>query len=266
MIGQGISFTQSFSGSPLVLSISVSYYEYMQNVFSGKKALVVGGTGGLGSLVSSGLADRGAHIVCVGRHGSPVEYPSGPDRTFLALDLDKSGNRDIVLQEARSADILCVVRGPFLQKPVHDTSEDQWLSIVFDNLTFPGMLVSSVLPHMMSRQWGRILLFGGTRTDRIRGFSTNAAYAAAKTGLSSLVRSVSEEYARFGITCNALCPGLAETEYLDGEVLKALERKNPDGKAVTREEIARAAMFLLENSACNGVILPVDKAWRPTFV
>ena len=75
---------------------------------------------------------------------------------------------------------------------------DEWLTQSYANFAFPGMLVSAVLPHMCASGWGRILLFGGTRTDSVRGFRTNAAYAAAKTGLSSLVKSVALDYALQG--------------------------------------------------------------------
>mgnify|MGYP000918751515 CR=1 FL=1 len=138
--------------------------------------------------------------------------------------------------------------------------------IVYANLVFPGILVSAVLPHMADRGWGRILLLGGTRTDIVRGFRTNAAYAAAKTGLSSLVKSVALDYASRGITCNAICPGFVDTEYMDDAERETQASKNPDGKLVSVGEIADSALFLLEKSVYNGTILPVDKGWTPALI
>jgi 3-hydroxybutyrate dehydrogenase len=231
----------------------------MENVFRGKKAVVVGGTGGIGRAISESLLREGASVCTFGRH--PV---SGAET--VNVDLDNPENRIIVIDMVRESDILCVVRGPFLQKPLHETTPAEWESIAFSNLVFPGMLVSSALAHMRASRWGRILLFGGTRTDEIRGFETNAAYAAAKTGLASLSKSVALAYARDGVTCNAVCPGFVDTEYLDFGLKDALKRRIPDGKLIRVDEIAELALFLMKNPLYNGVIVPADKGWSPVHI
>ncbi len=227
--------------------------------FEGKKAVVVGGTGGLGLPLASGLQNAGASVVAIGRHAVP-------GLNSVIADLDDRGECRRVLEIAAEADILCCVRGPFLQKSLEETDEAEWADIVYANLTFPGQLVSASLPHMLASSWGRILVFGGTRTDAVRGFRTNAAYAAAKTGLSSLVKSVALAYASHGITCNAVCPGFADTEYLEKGLKESLSAKNPDGKLISADDIAESAMFLLKNNMCNGVVLPIDKAWSPSLI
>jgi len=231
----------------------------VKKVFDGKKAVIVGGTGGIGLSILRSLAAEGSEVRAIGRHAL-----DGVDS--LILELDNPENRIIVLDEVLSADILCVVRGPFLQKHLHEMTSDEWLSQAYSNLAFPGMLVSAALPHMRASLWGRILLFGGTRTDSVRGFRTNAAYAAAKTGLSSLVKSVALEYAYQGITCNAICPGFVETEYLDSVQKDNLAAKNPDGKLISTQEIADLAVFLLKNTLYNGSIVPADKGWASGLI
>jgi len=231
----------------------------VKKVFDGKKAVIVGGTGGIGRAISRSLAAEGSEVRAIGRHALP-----GIDS--LILELDNPENRTIVIDEVLSADILCVVRGPFLQKHLHEMTSDEWLSQAYTNFAFPGMLVSAVLPHMRALLWGRILLFGGTRTDSVHGFRTNAAYAAAKTGLSSLVKSVALEYAVQGITCNAICPGFVETEYLDSVQKDSLARKNPDGILISAQEIAELAVFLLKNTLYNGSVVLADKGWAPGLI
>ncbi len=231
----------------------------MESGFRDKKAVVVGGSSGIGRVIALALVDAGASVTVLGRY--VLE-----GTVSCQLDIDNPKNLEIVLASVQKADILCIVRGPFLQKSLDKTTDSDWTSIVYANLTFPGMLVSAVLPHMREARWGRILLFGGTRTDAVRGFRTNAAYAAAKTGLSSLVKSVALEYSSEGITCNAVCPGLVDSADMDVEQKSALAKKNPDGKLVSVQEIADAAFFLLSNSACNGVLLPIDKGWCPAFI
>ena len=154
----------------------------MGEAFAGKKAVVVGGSGGIGKSVAAVFAREGASVVCVGRHAFSGDADGGVPIRSVALDLDDRAGRDVTIDLVRDADILCVTRGPFLRKTLDETGEAEWENIVYANLTFPGVLVSTVLPHMCANRWGRILLFGGTRTDSVRGFRTNAAYAAAKTG------------------------------------------------------------------------------------
>jgi len=231
----------------------------VKKVFHGKKAVVVGGSGGIGRAITASLLNEGADVCIIGRN--PV-----PGTESLALELDYPENRIIVIEKAREADILCVVRGPFLQKPLHETAPGEWDFMASSNLAFPGSLVSAALPHMCGNEWGRILLFGGTRTDSIRGFRTNAAYAAAKTGLASLAKSVALDYASRGVACNVICPGFVDTEYLESGEKKVLAGKNPDKKLISVDEIAELALFLMKNALYNGVIVPADKGWSPTLV
>lgn len=256
MIAQGMDDTRRFSGLPLVLSRSLGYHAGMYSALHGKKALVVGGTGGIGAAVSRLLIEEGARVTVIGRH--PL---AGAD--FLDYSLDNRDNCSIVCKQAEDSDILCVAWGPFLQKPIEETSGEEWESVVYANLTLPGALVSTALPRMIKNAWGRILLFGGTRTESVRCFRTNAAYGAAKTGISSLVKSVAGVHARSGVTCNALCPGFVATEYASEGLLAEIAAKNPDGVSMMPEDIAEIALAILKNPDINGVVLPVDKGWAP---
>ena len=158
---------------------------------------------------------------------------------------------------ARAADILVYAYGPFMRKSLQETGGQDWQFLVTQNLIVPGALVSAVLPSLIGRGWGRILLFGGTNTDTIRGFSTTAAYSAAKTGLGVLAKSAAKS--GFGVTCNVICPGLVDTEEAD-EAARAYNREKRQARAsLTPEDIACASLAVLSNPAINGAILPVDQ-------
>jgi NAD(P)-dependent dehydrogenase (short-subunit alcohol dehydrogenase family) len=110
---------------------------------------------------------------------------------------------------------------------------------------------------MAKKGWGRILLFGGTNTDVIRGYSTSTAYSAAKTALGVIAKSVAKSSP--GVSCNVVCPGLTDTEYLGEDSLQYNREKSPGNKPLAPEDIARVCMCILENPAINGAVIPVDK-------
>ncbi|MCL1813073.1 MAG: SDR family oxidoreductase, partial [Treponema sp.] len=163
-----------------------------------------------------------------------------------------------ILEKAGSPDILVLSWGPFKKIALQDSKPEDWRFLVENNLIFPGIIVSLVLCNMVKKGWGRIVLFGGTKTADIRGFSETTAYSTAKTALGTLAKSVAKSAGNAGISCNVICPGLAATEYSGQEDLAYSREKNPGGKALTAEEIAGCALVTLESSVINGAIIPAD--------
>lgn len=235
----------------------------MDNVLQGKSALIVGGTSGIGYCLVQSLLQEFVSVVVQGQSKSKriISLCEQGNIACFICDLQKGSYVEELCQYANAADILCVSYGPFLQKPLDMTTAEEWNTIVYANLTLPGILVSSALAGMKERKWGRILLFGGTETHLLRGFRTNAVYGAAKTGIMSLVKSVSMEYARYGITANAICPGFTDSGLLPEEIRLLWAKKNPDEELVSTAAIVEAALLLLKNSSYNGVMMPVDKGW-----
>ena len=235
----------------------------MDNVLQGKSALIVGGTSGIGYCLAQSLLQESVSVVVQGKINSKrvASMCSQGNAAGLICDLQKVAYLEELCRYADAADILCVVYGPFLQKPLDITTAKEWNTTVYANLTLPGILVSAALSGMKERKWGRILLFGGTETQVLRGFRTNAAYGAAKMGIMSLVKSVSMEYAFYGITANAVCPGFTDSGLLTEDTRAIWAKKNPDGELIAPEAITEAALFLLKDGSYNGVVMPVDKGW-----
>ncbi|MFP4534692.1 MAG: SDR family NAD(P)-dependent oxidoreductase [Spirochaetaceae bacterium] len=237
-------------------------------LLSGRKAIVLGGSGGIGRHVSGQLAEAGAHVVI---HG-------GRNReklTALLGELRRKGfSAEGFLQAVRHADelvdsvrkrmpfdIVVVAFGPLLQKPLSETSYAEWRRIVELNLTLPGAIVSLTAPDMAERGWGRIVLFGGTQTEQIRGFRTVAAYSAAKTGVGSLVRSAAKEFGDRGVAINAVAPGYVETEYLSPPTVRHLAMRSPDNTLIPPSSLARFVLNLVtqRSTIVNGAVIPMDK-------
>ena len=252
----------------------ILYNKAMIKSISGKKAVVFGGSGGIGAAVSRKLASEGVNLLIHGGHDEEKLFRIKEDiqRTYPDITVDtllmpvekllpfESGAAE---DAVKNADIICFCCGPFLQKPVHETSLSEIEAVINSNFVFPASVIAFALPFFAARKYGRFIVFGGTDTASFRGFRTNAMYAAAKTALCSLVKSVAIEYSASGITCNAILPGFVETEYLSPELKKSLEKKIPGGKLIPPEDIAEAVSFLLKTDSVNGTFLNIDCGWAP---
>jgi 3-oxoacyl-[acyl-carrier protein] reductase len=249
----------------------------VKGIFARRRALVIGGTGGIGRAVALGLAARGADLTIHGGHsaerlesvlaearreaaaGARIEgflFPvTAPVSKAAEIILVKTAE----LSGTSAPDILVLAWGPFQRSLLQETKPENWYFLAETNFIFPGILISTLIGGMIIGGWGRILLFGGTNTDTVRGFSTTAAYSAAKTALGVLAKSAAKSAGNAGVTCNVVCPGLTGTEYTEEKEQAYNRGKNPGGKSLFPEDIAAIALSILENPAINGAVIPVDR-------
>ncbi len=243
---------------------------------AGRRALVVGGTGGIGRAICAALAARGASVVV---HGGASQ--EGLDVTLAMLrnisgrlrggagnqdfqgflrEIDRPSHFLAGLPDLGHIDVLVVAHGPFVQKSLGLTTAEDWERMALIDLALPGALASAFLPAMMEAGWGRMLFMGGTRTDGIRAYRSNTAYAAAKTGLAVLAKSLAVEGAPRGVACLLVCPGLVDTEYLDEGSRESLEARAPGGRLLDPREVAEPAVELLSAEPCvaSGAVITLD--------
>jgi len=244
----------------------------------GRRALVVGGTGGIGAALASALARRGAFVMASGRgnrHGTAEAAvhaadtgvhaaetgDSGPGSPVsLTLNIEKPGDLIGRLGEVGQIDIFAMAFGPFIQKPLDQTEQADWERLALLDLALPGAAASALLPGMMERGWGRFIFFGGTRTDAIRAYSSSAAYSAAKTGLGVLVKSIAAGYSDRDIGAILLCPGFVGTEYQNPGQKAALAARAPGGRLIDPASIGETAAELIAGDPClaSGAIINLD--------
>lgn len=223
----------------------------------GHRALVVGGSGGIGRAISIRLAAHGIDVVATGVHREKLDSLGGirgiqargdqPEEILWALPGDLE------------PDILVCAFGPVIYKPLGDTTLDDWRYLAGMNLVLPGALITRFLPGMRRRGFGRILLFGVLGCEKVKGYREIGAYAAAKTGLMVVVASLAEELAGSNITVSALLPGYVDTEYLSGAEKERFFQKNASQELKKPDEIAETACYVItsEDDRHNGVILPL---------
>lgn len=235
-------------------------------VFSGKKALVVGGSGGIGGALSRELGRAGAEVWVHGgtskerleRTLKAIRRLGARAQGFLYPIQDPEAGAGALLRRFPDPDILVIAWGPFTQAALEDMEPGDWIFLMNCNIIFPGIMISAVLRGMINKGWGRILLFGGTGTAEIRGFTGTPAYSAAKTALGVLAKSTARRGGSRGVTCNVLCPGLVDTEYT-GEDARSYNRGHyPGRKGPSTLDIARAGIAMLTQPQMNGAIIPVD--------
>lgn len=240
---------------------------------AGKRAFVVGGSGGLGAAVAKGLARRGASLLIHGGSSGPrleatldALRAEGAEADGFLAQIEKVEDTGALFDAARETDILVLSYGPFHRAALHETALEDWVRLSFLNLALPGALASAALPHMRNKGWGRILLFGGTRTDQARAFRTNAAYAACKTALITLTKSLAATYAGDGIASLLACPGYMDTEYLDPAYRAEFGAKAPRGRLSPSQALGERLADLLadEPPLWNGAVLTLDEGLAAT--
>ncbi|MDP1849282.1 MAG: SDR family oxidoreductase [Solirubrobacteraceae bacterium] len=218
----------------------------------GGVALVTGGSRGIGAAIAERLKADGLTVVTLGRTSGDVQADVGDSASVAQAFADvreRFGPVLVLVNNAGERQDGLAVR----------MKAEQWESVIDTNLNGAFHCIRQGLDDMLSARWGRIVNISSVVAERANPGQSN--YGAAKAGMLSLTRTIAREMARKGITCNAVTPGVIETDMTVGVADKLLAGV-PAGRIGRPEEVAHAVSFLCSDGAAyvNGATLAVDGA------
>lgn len=230
-----------------------------------RHALITAGTKGLGRKVSEALKEKGYTLTVTYRKKDEAYYrmkkqweEESSRIQFVQGDMVSKQDVERMVEEAYTAfgrlDVVVNNAGPYIfeKKQLADYSDEEWHRMIDGNLSAAFHLARKAIPIMRRQQFGRFVTYGFQNAPTAPGWIYRSAYAAAKSGLVSLTKSISLEEASHGITANMVCPGVVTGDFKEADIHEGREVTDhsvPVGRPATGGDIARTILFLTDDDA-----------------
>lgn len=245
---------------------------------TGKNAIVIGGSRGLGYGMATGLSLAGARVLLVSRNSKALEAAqkemhkqTGGEVLTRVLDIcSVEGIRQFVAESAGrlgQIDILINSAGLNIRKTALDFEEEDWDRVQNVQLKYVFFMAQAVARQMVEKQIpGKIINIASLNS--VLGLKNMVSYCAAKGGISQMTKAMANELAPHGICVNAIGPGYFETEmtkplFQKPEYVKMFRERIPMNRTGLPEDLMGAAVFLASSASnyMTGQILYVDGGW-----
>ncbi len=242
--------------------------------FVDKHAVVTGGGSGIGAAIAKTMRVAGCRVTLMGRNadklqnkaaelGTGFQVTDVTDResvaTAFAAAVKQNGTVAMLVNNAGAAEA-----APFVKM-----DDALWDSLIAVNLTGVYNCTRAVISGMLDARFGRVVNIASTAA--LKGYLYVSAYCAAKHGVVGLTRALALEYARKGITVNAVCPGYTNTDIIEqaidkimtatgrsrDDALSELIAANPQQRLVEPDEVAETVMWVCRQQSINGQSIAV---------
>jgi 3-oxoacyl-[acyl-carrier protein] reductase len=224
---------------------------------TGKTALVTGATGGIGHAIARALHQQGATVAISGTRRDVLDQVAGDlkDRVHvLPCNLADKDEVEALVPKSEEAmgqlDILVANAGITKDNLLVQLRDEDWDLVVAVNLTATFRLARAALRGMMRRRFGRII--GISSVVGVTGNPGQGNYTATKAGMIGMIKSIAGEYAKRGVTANAIAPGFiatAMTDKLNDKQREAILARVPAGRLGVGADVAATAVFLASDEA-----------------
>ncbi len=221
---------------------------------------VTGGNRGIGLAIARSFAKLGDLVIVSYRSGGAPDGLVGVQMDVTSQDSVNAAFAEIEATYG-TVDVLVANAGVTRDALTMRMSEEDFISVVETNLTGTFRTVQKAISPMVKKRSGRIILIGSVVA--LMGSAGQANYAATKSGLIGMARSLAREYGSRGVTFNVIAPGFVETD-MTATLSETLREKYvaaiPLGRFCSPEEIAEVVKFIAspEASYITGAVIPVD--------
>ncbi len=244
------------------------------NRLEGKVAVITGGNAGIGEAITKRFAEEGAAVVITGRRQQELDRVTSVIRSnrgkvlgvtgsvtdevhvqeVVRRTLDSFGRIDVLVNNAGVGEF---------GKRLHETDNATWAKVLDINVTGVFRMMRAVIPHMLQQGRGSIINISSVAS--LVGLTGLAAYTASKGALDALTRAVAVEYAREGIRCNVVNPGLIDTPMAaplmaNPDMLQPILNQYAIRRPGNPDEVASMVLYLASDEASwvTGATFPID--------